>query len=374
MRLGDRRSNDGRTGGAADAASAASKGARARRERGRPAREPWWSELPGDELLDVRLCDLGLAFERSPIAPRLAQLHDELERAGLSFRPYAWLSTSWFTPDGLTGFAVPFYLAHRRLVELERRAVGRAEGSSGDECMKLLRHETAHALDNAYGLHRRKSWRAVFGRFTEPYRATYLARPHSRRYVHNLDHWYAQSHPAEDFAETFAVWLRPGSRWRTQYAGWPALAKLEYVDELLRDLDEETPKRTTRARSEPLAQCRTTLRDHYARRRCDGTPFAPTVYDADLERLFTNGGPRAGTEPAASYLTRRGGELRERVSTWTRESPYVVDQILKEMILRCRELGLRAENGGRDPYLDVLSMVSVHAAKLRHRGPREYRR
>ena len=49
----------------------------------------------------------------------------------------------------------------------------------------------------------------------------------------HLPAWYAQAHPAEDFAETFAVWLTPRSQWRRRYRGWPALQKLEYIDELM---------------------------------------------------------------------------------------------------------------------------------------------
>ena len=59
----------------------------------------------------------------------------------------------------------------------------------------------------------------------------------------NLANWYAQSHPIEDFAETFAVWLRPGSRWRSRYADWPALRKLEYVDALMQEVDEQPLRR-----------------------------------------------------------------------------------------------------------------------------------
>src|SRR5690606_35095160 len=174
---------------------------------------PWWEDLPDDELLDVRLCDLELRIEGTVVEERLARLYVELERVGLRrFRPYAWLSTSWFTPHGLTGFAVPFYLAHPRLIRLERWQVGEAEvysrddrlvswlfgeseGASLDVILRLMGHETAHALDNAYRIHHRLDWRATFGNFSQPYRASYVPKPGSRHFVVNLDYWYAQSHP-----------------------------------------------------------------------------------------------------------------------------------------------------------------------------------
>jgi hypothetical protein len=230
-----------------------------------PRRRPWWEDLPDAELLDLPLRRLGLRIAGSPIEPRLAA---DLDRAGLRhFRPYAWLSTSWFTPHGTTGFAIPFYLAHPRLARLERRMMGEAEGAGARACMRLLRHEAAHALDHAYRLHLRSGWRDAFGSYAQPYRASYVPRPGDRRFVVNLDHWYAQSHPAEDWAETFAVWLAPGSRWPTRYAGRPALQKLRYVDELMRDIRERPPAVRTRERVEPLAELDFSLRAYYHRKR-----------------------------------------------------------------------------------------------------------
>jgi hypothetical protein len=227
-----------------------------------------WAELGDEALLDVRLCDLGLRVAGTRLEARLARLGRELARAGLArFRPYAWLSTGWFTPHGTTGFAIPFYLAHPRLVRLERRMMGDVEGDGEAACMRLLRHEAAHALDHAYRLHRRAAWRRHFGRFGRPYRASYRPEPQSRRFVVNLPNHYAQSHPGEDWAETFAVWLDPGSRWRARYRRWPALRKLRYVDELMREIAAQIPPVRTRERTDPLRELRFTLREHYRRKR-----------------------------------------------------------------------------------------------------------
>ena len=65
-----------------------------------------------------------------------------------------------------------------------------------------------------------------------------LAAQHS----HSLEGWYAQSHPVEDFAETFAVWLAPRSNWRAQYENWPALRKVEYIDRTMRRLKNRKPQ------------------------------------------------------------------------------------------------------------------------------------
>jgi hypothetical protein len=230
-------------------------------------RRPWWASLPDEALLDVPLAKLGLAIAGSRLEPLLARLGRELERAGIRrFRPYAWLSTGWFTPHGMTGFAIPFYAAHPRLVALERRMIGYAEGGDAAGCMRILRHEAGHALDNAYRLHRRASWRAHFGAFGEPYRSTYRPRGDRAAFVENIGHGYATSHPCEDWAETFAVWLAPGSRWRTRYAGLPVLRKLCYVDELVHEIRDLAPAVHTRERVDPLAEQHATLREYYARK------------------------------------------------------------------------------------------------------------
>jgi hypothetical protein len=168
------------------------------------------NRLTDEQLLDLRFCDLQLSIEGTRIGQRFAKLCRELQARRLAFRPHVWLSEEWFTPDGVPGFAIPFYLAHPRLIKLERNQMLQVEGDSEAECMRILRHETGHAIANAHRLHARRSWADTFGSPRVAYPDWYKPQPNSRDYVLNLDAWYAQSHPAEDFAETFAVWLRPG--------------------------------------------------------------------------------------------------------------------------------------------------------------------
>lgn len=348
----------------------------ARRRNHKPT--PWWAQLPAEELLDVRMCDLGLRIEGTALQARIERLYQELRRAGLRFRPYTWLSTDWFTPEGSSGFAIPFYLAHGRLVRLEHAQMLEAEGSTHDWCMRLLRHEAGHALDNAFRLHRRADWRATFGRYSEPYRADYLAKPYSRDYVHHLGFWYAQSHPAEDYAESFAVWLAPGSRWRQAYAGWPALHKLERLDDLLHDLEGQRQLVSSRDRPESLPQLRYTLRDYYRRKKASYGRPQQWNHDEQLLRLFgqttvgqttvgqATGGQRS--ERAATFLRNLGNELRARVSTLTGHSRYVVDQALATVIVRCRELDLwcvRPRSETRLLAAVLLTMITLNLSRGR---------
>jgi hypothetical protein len=340
--------------------------------RGRRTRAFWlgWTD---EELLRLRFCDLRLSLSGSVLEQRVARLWRELEAAGLRFRPYVWLSSDWFTPDGHTGFAVPFYLAHPRLVRLERNQMLGVEGGSAESCMKLLRHEAAHALDNAYRLHRRRSWRETFGYFSQPYRSSYLPRPASRGHVLNLDYWYAQSHPAEDWAETFAVWLQPRSRWRRTYAGWPALRKLEYIDALLCEIRGRPPLVHSRTHPDSIAQLDLTLGEHYRRKKARYQHQAPSASDAYLQRLFASDSHRR-SEPAARFLARHRRALRERVAAVTGQHVYLVDHVLAEMIPRCRELGLRLTRPERETRVDAAALLTALTMTFLRRDRSEYRR
>src|SRR5690242_17443723 len=192
-----------------------------------------WADLPDEQLLDLRFSELGLQIEGSWLDARVTMLHDELAARGLTFQPHYWLSAEWFTPDGVPGIAMPFYLAHPRLMRLEKAQMLEVEGGTPEWCLQILRHEAGHAFDNAYELRKLRRRVRAFGRPSTPYPDFYLPKPYSKSFVLHLDSWYAQSHPDEDFAETFAVWLSPDSDWRVRYAEWPALRKLETMDGLM---------------------------------------------------------------------------------------------------------------------------------------------
>ncbi|MHC5020530.1 MAG: putative zinc-binding metallopeptidase, partial [Planctomycetota bacterium] len=269
-----------------------------------PRRRPGWHRASDETLLDLRFSDLPLRMKGTMVAGCIRRLYDELRARGLKFRPHFWFSTEWFCPDGVPGVAVPFYLGHPRLAKLEERQMLEVEGGTVDWCMKILRHETGHAIDNAFRLRRKKEFRRHFGRVSTPYPDIYSPVPHSKRFVLHLNWWYAQSHPLEDFAETFAVWLKPKRQWRQAYRGWPALAKLEYVDELMQSLAGERPLVVDHRQVDPLPTLRTKLRTHYRNRRERyGVQFA-SVHDRDLRRLFSDDPKHAAKEAAAAFLRR----------------------------------------------------------------------
>src|SRR5262249_34905181 len=144
------------------------------------------------------------------------------------------------------------------------------------------------AIDNAYRLRRRRRRQQLFGKSSREYPEHYVPRPYSKRFVLHLEPWYAQSHPDEDFAETFAVWLSPDSTWRQRYAGWPALKKLEYLNGLMHEIGARDPLVMAHRRVDPLSRLRKTLRKHYQEKRQRYGINYPNLYDRDLRRLFSD--------------------------------------------------------------------------------------
>src|SRR5213083_2052556 len=177
-----------------------------------------FEKTPSDvrELLGKRISQLGLRLEGSPVERFVHQLHRELERKGLKrFRPVCYLTDEWGCPDGQPVIGIPFYLADPKLARLER-AINDLEDER--EILMYLRHEAGHAFNYAYLLYETKEWVDLFGPFDRPYVEDYQVVPFSRKYVRHIAGWYAQKHPDEDFAETFAVWLTPDSDWQRRYA------------------------------------------------------------------------------------------------------------------------------------------------------------
>ena len=322
--------------------------------------------MSDEQLLSLRFCDLKLKIERSPVAKRVRRLYRELDKRQIGFRPHVWLSEEWFSPDGVPGIAVPFYLAHPRLERLERRMMRNVEGGSAESAMRILRHEAGHAIDTAYRLRRRKRWREIFGPASLPYPDTYRARPGSRRYVQHLGEWYAQAHPCEDFAETFAVWLKPNSSWRRTYAQWPAFHKLEFVDELLENVRGTRPPVRNREVVEPLRENTHTLADHYRRKLRRYSMYRRTVTDHLLERVFTaerlRRAPRAGTFLRAHSLHLVNATMRE-----LHAERYSVEQILRIVVERADKLGLWARGSRRDALRHARWML-VYLTRLYAQG------
>jgi hypothetical protein len=342
-------------------------------EAGTADREPLtppldWAGLSDDKLLEVRMCDLNLTIEGTDLEQRIAQVNAELDARGLIFRPFYYLSDEWFTPDGVPGIAIPFYLAHPRLARLELAQMLEVEGGDPETCLRILRHEIGHAIDNAYQLRRRPTRRRLFGNPGTEYPEYYTPKPYSKSFVQHLDHWYAQSHPDEDFAETFAVWMDPQSMWATRYAGWPAQRKLEYMDRLTRDLSRLRPRVQSQRKLDPLPRLKKTLGEHYRKKREHYGLDHPDFYDSDLRNLFSDSPQYARNPSAARFVRRIRKYVRGTVASFTDSYQYTIDQLIEKIIERCRELNLRLTESEEATTIDFMVFLTVQTMNYLHSG------
>jgi hypothetical protein len=325
------------------------------------ARQFPWATWPDDKLLQLRLNQLKLKVEGTWLDGCLQQLHAELAERNLRIKPHAWLSDEWFSAEGVPGIAIPFYLAHPRLIRLERKKIIDVEGGTVPECMRILRHEAGHVIQHSFQLQRRRRWQQLFGRSSTKYPAYYRPNPASKHYVQHLRLWYAQSHPDEDFAETFAVWLRPRSSWRKRYAEWPALEKLEYVDELMGEIAGQKPLLRGRGLVDPLSRMTTTLGEYYAKKQALYIVDTPTTYDKELYIIFSADPKHRRSPPASTFLRKNRARIRQMVARWTGEYQLTLDVVLDQMIHRCRQLKLRAVGPERQLVIDFTVLLTAKA-------------
>jgi hypothetical protein len=317
-------------------------------------RETVSGDRPGterSELLSRKISELSLAIPGTRLEALILQLYDELERAGISFRPKTYLSDEWGCPQGVPVIGIPFYLADPKLAVLEGQLTD-IEAENDAEVLMYLRHEAGHAFNYAYRIHTKTGWRRLFGSFSKPYKENYQPRPFSVRFVHHIPGWYAQKHPDEDFAETFAVWLEPDSGWRERYADTPALDKLLYVDRVARRYGRRPPTVTAETVDTPVEELTMTLDKWYevGEDSNGGNLTLHHVIDEHLKMLF----PGAEGQPAADVLeANRRGLIRD-VNHWTGMDRHVLSSLYKELRERVQFLGLKT-----DPDQTTTRMVSV---------------
>jgi Putative zinc-binding metallo-peptidase len=270
------------------------------------------------ELLRKPIKELGLKLEGSTVEKFVHQLYREIERKGLvHFRPACYLTDEWGCPSGEPVIGIPFYLADRKLAALEKEM---NDLEDEREIMMYLRHEAGHAFNYAYELYKREDWRELFGPFRRAYREKYRPVPFSRRFVRHIAGWYAQKHPDEDFAETFAVWLTPRSNWRKKYRGWGAMKKLRYVDRVAREVSHREPLHATGKTDVTVEEMETTVEDFYRTHTpTEEQTIAGLALDADLADIFVRPGPRRrkGIRPALEFLSEHRKEIVDKVTYWT---------------------------------------------------------
>ncbi|HKT25681.1 MAG TPA: putative zinc-binding metallopeptidase [Terriglobales bacterium] len=341
---------------------------------------PTFEKAPPEiqEILGKPIRELGLKLEGSPLERFVQQLYRELEAKGLKkFRPLCYLTDEWGCPSGEPVIGIPFYLADPKLARLEKE-MNDLEDSR--QIMMYLRHEAGHAINYAYALYKTPEWKELFGPFRRPYRDLYRPVPFSRDFVRHMEGWYAQKHPDEDFAETFAVWLTPRSRWRERYKNWPALQKLRYADRMARQLGDVDPVRATGATDITVEEMDATVAEFYERALTEQPSPGDLALDTDLEDIF-NVSPRKrkGVRLAADLLAERRQSLVEKLTYWTGMQRPLVRKLVESIENRVAELQLKAEVSREKEYLTeitvyatALAMNYVTRGKFRPEGNKKW--
>ncbi len=313
------------------------------------------------EILSKPIRELGLKLEGSPIERFVQQLYGELERKGLhKFRPLCYLTDEWGCPSGEPVLGIPFYLANPDLAQLEREM---NDLEDAREIMMYMRHEAGHAFNYAYQLYKTAEWRELFGPFRRAYRDNYRPVPFSRKYVRHMAGWYAQKHPDEDFAETFAVWLTPRSNWRKRYKGWGAMAKLQYVDRIARKFRDAEPLRRRGRTDITVDEMESTVGEFYRLTPQEEIPLQELALDADLEDIFNvSRKKRNGVSPAQEMLKQHRKAIVDKVAYWSGVQRPVVKRLVEAICKRIGELDLRTEVKREPEHLTEFTVYTTALA------------
>jgi hypothetical protein len=323
------------------------------------------------ELLNTHICDLGLAIEESPMEPHIHRLYRELTAKGLDFQPEVYATDGWGCPDEVPVIGVPFYLMDKHLARIEEEQTGEIE--NGQLIMMLLRHEAGHAINYAYRLYKQAEWVEMFGSFSRPYRDSFRPNPFSRQFVRHIVHHqygrtYAQKHPDEDFAETFAVWLTPRSGWRRRYRNWPALRKLCYVDSLMKSIRGEPPKCTRGPLCTPVEGMDMLLAEHYGQRSERYRAAAQGYVDDKLREVFPQVRGRTLLR-AADLLRKHHDDLLGRVTRWSNLDGDEVGTLLTKLEDRADILDLLfRKRQASEKLMDVTALATSLALDFAYTG------
>ncbi|ATB31163.1 hypothetical protein MEBOL_004625 [Melittangium boletus DSM 14713] len=311
-----------------------------------------------EALLSARIKDLSLRLAGTPLERSIAQLHAELEAKGISFKPQCYLSDEWGCPSGVPVIGLPFYLADPNLLSIEADLGGGAETEA--EILMYLRHEAGHAFNYAYRLYETEDWLHTFGDYSRPYRDDYKPQPFSRRYVTHISGWYAQKHPDEDFAETFAVWLTPGSDWARRYQGWGALKKLRYVEAIVAKLGRRPPVVSLATPDFTTEEMEGTVQDHYRQRDLDEKVDLELrdAFDQSLEDIFE--GPGEAPVRAETLVRAERQRMMALVSQYSGVSRGVVRALVEHLIERTADMNLTLHpDDSREAICRLVSLVTV---------------
>lgn len=294
------------------------------------------------QLLDLPMKKLPLEDVESRLKRYKFLLQKELRSKGLAFDFHLWISDEWFCPDGVPGFALPFYLFNKKLMKIQKKQTGLVEGVSEFQILKLMRHELGHTIDNAYALRTNKQRQEYFGSSKQAYPTSYAPNPYSKNFVHYLGDNYAQSHPDEDFAETFAYWLDPSKQWRLKKLSPVVQKKLEFMDELMNSLVGVKAKLKNKFKVEPIEKNSKSLKEHYNLLNQQRDGVALKRVDHHLRSAFPEQKSSRTLISFSQFEKRKRKTLCREVAQKTGFHQYEVQWALKTLSQRAQSLGICA--------------------------------
>lgn len=286
------------------------------------------------KILETRICDLELKLN-GQLSTLIKKTDVELRRKNIKFKPEYYLGLGWGCIHNTLSIELPFWLATPTLCSIEDEY--NYNGVENEqEILMGLRHEIGHAINYSYRLYKDKEWKSLFGNINKKYKDYYVWNPWSKRHVKHLPDYYAQKHPDEDWAETFAVWLTPRSNWKNIYSKTPALDKLYYVDRVMKDLSNHEMKYRTDLDS-PIDKIKMTVAEFY------GINFEQILNDDitakyvdDLKKIF-------------HYESYRKDYFRDAWKFINKYSPVIVNIISNRM-----------ENKNKDDLRKILvQLISI---------------
>jgi hypothetical protein len=305
------------------------------------------------EILSKPIREMGLKLEGSPIERFVQQFYRELDRKGLKkFRPQCYLSDEWGCPSEEPVIGIPFYLADPKLQRLERE-MNDLEDSR--QIMMYMRHEAGHAFNYAYQLFKTPEWRELFGPFRRPYRDFYRPVAFSRQYVRHMEGWYAQKHPDEDFAETFAVWMTPRAQWRKRYKGWGAMKKLLYMERIGKKFSNVEPLVAHGTADITVEQMYVTVADFYDKAAEQQLSPGDLTLDSDMMDIFNASRRRKkGVRPAIEFLRENRKTITDKVTYWTGVQRPLLKKLIEAIEARVVELKLNVDISTERQHLTEL--------------------
>jgi hypothetical protein len=331
-------------------------------------------EVGQQKLLTTRICDLDLRPEGT-LAECVEQVIGELRNKGITFVPAYYLGDDDFwTADRAVSVNVPWYLANPSLWGLVNDHLFEY---TREEVLMYLRHEAGHAINYAFELWRRRDWTQTFGDFRRPYRDVYNPNPWSRDYVRYLHragmYHYAQKHPDEDWAETFAVWLE-GGPWRRRYRDWQvALAKLEFVDRIvgIERTCRGNPNNVRLGMRVPYTEIKETVAEYFD--IDDSLDQDLLEYRRDLLEIFPRRAARAraiaarglssrtaNAQSAARFIQQHQNILIDRISRWIGDSDKrVILRFLRQLQAVCTHEHMVVPDARRTEKLVELTVVAT---------------